>query len=72
MIAHALAKATAMGYAAVFLQGNPRFYKKFGFEPTYPHGIYHEIDKEKNAEYCMVKLLVPGGLDGITGVTYYD
>ena len=72
MIAFVLAKAKEMGYFAVFLQGNPRFYEKFGFEPTYKYGIYHEIDKEKNAEYCMVNILSPGALDGVTGTTYYN
>ena len=72
MITYALAKAKEMGYTAVFLQGNPRFYEKFGFEPACNYGIYHKDDKERNAEYCMVNVLVPNGLDGITGTTYYD
>lgn len=72
MISYALTKAKGLGYKAVFLQGNPRFYEKFGFEPTYKYGIYHQIDKEKNAEYCMVNVLVPEALNGITGVTYYN
>lgn len=72
MIGYALQRAKEMGYFAVFLQGNPRFYEKFGFEPTYRYGIYHQIDKDKNAEYCMVNELFPGSLDGIQGTTYYD
>lgn len=72
MIAFALQKAKKMGYIAVFLQGNPRFYEKFRFEPTYKYNIYHETDKEKNADHCMVNILKPGALDGITGKTYYD
>ena len=72
MIGFALSKARGMGYVAVFLQGNPRFYEKFGFEPSYKYDIYHEKDEDRNAEYCMVNVLVPGGLDGITGQTYYQ
>ena len=72
MIRYALQAAKDMGYIAVFLQGNPRFYEKFGFMPTYRCGIYHEIDKDKNAEYCMVHVLWPGALDDITGTTYYE
>jgi predicted N-acetyltransferase YhbS len=72
MITFALGKAKEMGYAAVFLQGNPNFYKKFGFEPTYKYKIYHEIDKERNADYCMVNILLSGALDGISGLTYYN
>ena len=71
MIVYALAKAKEMGYIAVFLRGDPAFYEKFGFEPTYKYEIHHQTDKEKNSEYCMVNVLAPGGLDGITGVTYY-
>jgi len=72
MIAYALDKAKAMGYKAVFLQGDPRFYEKFGFVPAYKYGIYHETDPAGNAEYCMVNVLVTGALDGITGMTYYE
>ncbi len=72
MINFALKKAKDIGYIAVFLQGNPQFYKKFGFEPAYKHNIYHEIDKDRNAEYCMVKILKQGALDGITGMTNYE
>jgi len=72
MIAYSLSKAKEMGYTAAFLQGNPRFYEKFGFEPAYKRGIYHETDADKTAEHCMVNVLVPGALDGITGTTYYD
>ena len=68
MIVYALAKAKEMGYAAVFLRGDPNFYKRFGFEPTYRYGIYHKDDAERNAEDCLVKVLASGGLDGVTGV----
>lgn len=72
MITFALSQAKEMGYLAVFLQGNPKFYGKFGFEPTYKYGIFHESDKEKKAEHCMVRILKSSALDGITGTTYYE
>jgi len=72
MIIYALSKAKETGYIAVFLQGNPRFYEKFGFEPACKYGIYHEKDADRNAEYFMVHVLTPGGLDGISGVTDYE
>jgi Predicted acetyltransferase len=72
MIAFSLSKAKEMGYTAVLLQGNPRFYEKFGFEATYKHGIFHESDADRDAEHCMVNILTPGALDGISGMTYYD
>jgi len=72
MITHALATAKEMGYKAVFLQGDPKLYARFGFEPAYRREIYHQSDKTRESEYCMVNRLIPGGLDGITGETYYE
>jgi predicted N-acetyltransferase YhbS len=56
-----------MDYSAVFLCGNPAFYHKMGFRPTYEYGIYHIEDEAKNAEYCMVRELKGGALKGING-----
>ena len=59
--------AKSLGYTAVFLCGDPEFYRKFGFVPTYDHGIYHITDKKKNAEWCMVRELVSGTLRDVSG-----
>ncbi len=59
--------AVNMGYKAVFLCGNPEYYSKFGFIPTYKYDVYHINDKEKNAEWCMVKELSEGYLKTISG-----
>lgn len=56
-----------LGYRAVFLCGDPKIYRKLGFLPTYEYNIFHITDKEKNAEWCMVRELVSGALDNITG-----
>ena len=37
----ALDLAREMGYKAVFLCGEPEFYRKLGFVPTFEYGIYH-------------------------------
>jgi len=73
MVTFALSRAKEMGYAAVFLGGPSDIYGKFGFEPSYKHGIYHEKseDIEGYKEGYMVCILVSGGLDGITGTTSY-
>ncbi len=71
MIEYACEQAKQMGYKAVFLQGDPNFYSKFHFVPTYLYEIYHEDDKDRNAEYCMVRLLEENALFGITGTTNY-
>jgi len=67
MVETALGKAKAMGYKAVFLCGNPDFYKKLGFAPTYLHDIIHIKDDKRKAEWSMVRELYGGALDGITG-----
>ena len=60
--------AKKLGFKAVFLCGDPKFYRKFGFIPTYEHGIYHATDKEGNADWCMVRELVSGALRNISGI----
>lgn len=52
--------AKGMGYTAVFLCGDPQFYNKIGFVPTYEHNISHISDADGNAEWCMVRELVDG------------
>jgi len=59
--------AKALGYKAVFLCGSPKVYRRLGFSPTYEYGIFHIDDKDKNAEWCMVRELVNGVLDNISG-----
>lgn len=67
MMEAAFTKAIDLGYTAVFLCGDPDFYRKLGFEATYTHRIYHEDDKGKNADWCMVKELQKGALTGVHG-----
>lgn len=46
LMVHALGKAKEMGYAAVFLGGDPAIYGRYGFEPSGNYGIYHENRKK--------------------------
>ena len=59
---------------AVIVEGNPRNYNPRGFETSYPHGIVAGPNLDLPAVEClMVKELVPGALDGISGqVSYSD
>ena len=57
--------ACCMGYGAVFLCGEPAFYQRFGFTPSYHLGIFHINDSK--AEWCMVKELISGSLKEIHG-----
>lgn len=71
LVTYALSKAKDMGYEAVFLGGNPSLYGRFGFEPSYKYGIYHENREKWGDGGYLVRILVPGALDGIAGITYY-
>ena len=65
LIEHALQKAQALGYKAVFLCGDPAIYSRLGFAPTYENQIYHARDAK--AEWSMVRALYEGALDGVKG-----
>jgi predicted N-acetyltransferase YhbS len=65
MTERALNLAKAMGYRAVFLCGNPDFYRRLGFVPSFEYSIYHKNDK--SAEWSMVKELYADALHGVTG-----
>ena len=67
MMEEAFTIARKMGYASVFLCGDPDFYKKTGFRPSYEYHIYHITDTQRNAEWCMVRELIDGALKNISG-----
>jgi len=67
MMAEAFQIARKMGYTAVFLCGEPEFYGKFGFKPSYEYGIFHIADETKDAKWCMALELIPGALTGKSG-----
>jgi predicted N-acetyltransferase YhbS len=67
MMGEAFRIAMHLGYQAVFLCGDPDFYRKFGFTPTYEWGIFHSSDANHTAEWCMVHELVQGSLATVQG-----
>ena len=61
----AIARAKDLGLRALFLLGHPNYYPRFGFEPSH-------IDNEYGATDAFMHLeLVPGALDGVTGLAKY-
>ncbi|KPU45513.1 acetyltransferase (GNAT) family protein [Oxobacter pfennigii] len=60
--------AKEMGYKAIFLCGEPSFYRKFQFKPTYEFKIFHVVDENKNAEWCMALELTPCALADKSGI----
>jgi len=64
-----LEKAAALGFGAVLFEGNIAFYGKSGFRYASEFGIrYHDLPEGADASFFLCKELIPGYLDGITGV----
>ena len=64
-----LEKAAELGFGAVLFEGNIRFYGKCGFDYAEKFGIrYHDLPEGADASFFLCKELIPGYLDGITGV----
>ena len=74
LIEYGFKKATALGYKAVIVEGNPMNYRSRGFVTSALYGITAHASVRLPAPEClMVKELIPGGLDGIHGqVSYAD
>ena len=66
---YSLEKAAAMGFGAVLFEGNIDFYGKSGFTFASEFGIrYHDLPEDADASFFLCKELIPGYLDGVTGV----
>ena len=64
-----LEKATAMGFGAVLFEGNIGFYGHSGFTYARAFGIrYHDLPEGADDSFFLCKELIPGYLNGITGV----
>ena len=64
-----LGKASELGYGAVLFEGNIGFYGKSGFDYASRFGIrYHDLPEDADSSFFLCKELIPGYLDGITGV----
>jgi putative acetyltransferase len=57
------------GHRLVMVEGNPRYYSRFGFQDATPLGIACEFNPPPGC--FMVQALVPGALEGVTGMAYY-
>ena len=69
LLDYSLEKAAAMGFGAVLFEGNIGFYGKSGFTYARSFGIrYHDLPEGADDSFFLCKELIPGYLDGITGV----
>lgn len=69
LLDYSLGKATDLGYGAVLFEGNIDFYGKSGFDYARYFGIrYHDLPEDADDSFFLCKELIPGYLEGITGV----
>jgi predicted N-acetyltransferase YhbS len=69
LLDYSLEKASQLGYGAVLFEGNIGFYGKCGFTYAREFGIrYHDLPADADDSFFLCKELIPGYLDGITGV----
>ena len=64
-----LEEAKKLGFGAVLFEGNIGFYGKSGFTYASAFGIrYHDLPEGADASFFLCRELIPGCLDGVTGV----
>ena len=69
LLDYSLEKAAAMGFGAVLFEGNIGFYGHSGFAYARNFGIrYHDLPEGADDAFFLCKELIPGYLDGVTGV----
>ena len=69
LLDYSLEKAAEMGFGAVLFEGNIDFYGKSGFDYARKFGIrYHDLPEDTDDSFFLCRELIPGYLDGITGV----
>lgn len=65
LIAETLDRARDLDWRLVLLVGDPPYYTRFGFHPATSHGI--RFPKPVNPDRVLVRELLPGALNGVTG-----
>ncbi len=69
LLDYSVERAAEMGCGALCFEGNIGFYGKSGFTYASRFGIrYHNLPEGAEASFFLCKELIPGYLDGITGV----
>lgn len=69
LLDYSLEQAMALGFGAVLFEGNIGFYGHSGFAYARGFGIrYHDLPEGADDSFFLCRELIPGFLDGITGV----
>lgn len=73
LILESMKKAAEIGFDAVLITGDSKYYHKFGFESASKYGIHLEgIPVEKEAPFFMLKELKAGILKDVSGNYEFD
>jgi putative acetyltransferase len=70
LVTAGLERGQTLGYAAVFVQGSPHYYGRFGFVPMSSKGLITPFTGIPDAENMVVEL-VAGGVRGVSGRVQY-
>ncbi|MBR4256242.1 MAG: N-acetyltransferase [Clostridia bacterium] len=69
LLDRSLEEAAKLGFGAVLFEGNIKFYEKCGFDYARKFGIrYHDLPEGEDDSFFLCRELIPGYLDGVTGV----
>ncbi|MBR5345413.1 MAG: N-acetyltransferase [Clostridia bacterium] len=69
LLDYSVEQAAALGCGALCFEGNINFYGKSGFTYASEYGIrYHDLPEGADQSFFLCRELIPGYLDGITGV----
>ena len=69
LLDYSLKKAAEAGCPALCFEGNVKFYGTCGFTYAKEFGIrYHGLPEDADASFFLCRELIPGYLDGVTGV----
>jgi predicted N-acetyltransferase YhbS len=70
LIEESLARAREIGFAGVFLMGNPAYYSRFGFKKAEEFGVLYSDGK--SYDHFMGLELAPNRLKGLSGNFFED
>ena len=64
LINYTMNKAYKLGYNEIVITGNPKYYKKYGFESASKYKIYYEgLDRNEESPFFMIKIFDKDKLD---------
>ncbi|MDU5110211.1 MAG: N-acetyltransferase [Clostridium sp.] len=66
----AIERAKELGYKSIVVLGHENYYPKFGFEKASKYGV--KAPFEVPDEAFMILELLPGGLNGVSGIVKYS